>query len=127
QAAVRSGRETSADVAVEAVSLPVLHGDVSRERTEQVDVALGVVDGLPVVLRDIDNLEQPAGLDLATVVTQLLRPWQRGIGRKGLANLVIDLLELLEERIAAIGDDVPRTPHREVAPGLEDIGGLAIA
>jgi hypothetical protein len=89
QAAVWSGCETSADLAVEAVALPVLHGDVARERVQQVDVAPGVVDGFPVVPRDIDDLEQPAGLDLAAVVSQLLRAWQRGVGRTGLADLVM--------------------------------------
>ena len=58
---VGSLREASADLAVQTITLPVLHGDVARERVQQVDVALRVVRGLPVVLGDVDDLEEPAG------------------------------------------------------------------
>ena len=38
--------ETVAELPVQAVSLPALHGDMPGERVQQLDVALGVVDGL---------------------------------------------------------------------------------
>jgi hypothetical protein len=49
QEAIGSHGEASADIP-ESVALPILHGDVAREGVQQVDVAIGVVDGLPVVL-----------------------------------------------------------------------------
>jgi hypothetical protein len=100
---------------------------VARERVQKVDVALDVVDGLPVVLGDVDDLEEPACLDLIAVVGQLLRPRQCGAGREGLADLVVDFLELFEERVAVVGNDVARTSQREVAAGFQEIGCLGVA
>src|SRR6476469_8668213 len=119
QATVRSFGEASTDLAVEAVPLPVLHGDVAGEGVQQVDVALGVVHGLPVVLLDLDHLEEAAGFDVVTVVVQLLRSWQYGVRRERLADLVVDLLQLREEAIAAVGDHMARSPQREVAVRLQ--------
>jgi hypothetical protein len=45
---VRVAAHTETDLGVEPLPLPVLHGDVAGERVEQLDVAVGVVDALPV-------------------------------------------------------------------------------
>ena len=50
--------EATPDLAVQAFALPVRHCDVSGERVEQLDVALGVVSGLPVVLPGLEQLEE---------------------------------------------------------------------
>jgi hypothetical protein len=100
---------------------------VARERVQQVDVALRVVHRFPVVLLDVDDLEEAAGLDLVAVVVQLLRPRHCGVGREGLADLVIDLLQLVEERVAVVGDHVARPPQREVAARLQGVGRPAVA
>lgn len=93
--------EATTDLAEKALPLPSSHGDVIRERAEQIDVTVGVVDGLPVVLADVDHLEPARALDLVAVVGQFAWPGSDGIGRGPFANLVVDLLELLEERVAS--------------------------
>ncbi len=45
--------EAATDLAVEALALPVLHGDVAGEGVEQLDVAAGVVDLNPVKVLDV--------------------------------------------------------------------------
>lgn len=62
--------ETTTDLPVQAVPLPVLHGYVPGESVEQLDVAL-VVDRLPVILGDVEHLEQPVRLDLLPLVLEL--------------------------------------------------------
>jgi hypothetical protein len=97
---IRPCCEAPSDLPVEALSLPVLHGDMPREGIEQVDVAVGVVHHLPVELTDVEHLEQ-------TARSRALRARQRRVRRQSLADLVVDLLDLQEERIAVVGDDVP--------------------
>src|SRR5438132_510967 len=53
--------EASTDLAVEAISLPILHCDVAGERVQQVDVALRVVDGLPVLEARLDHVDVEPG------------------------------------------------------------------
>jgi hypothetical protein len=55
---------------VEAFALPADHGDVAGEGVEQLDVAVGVVDLLPVEVADVGHLEQAAGVDLGCLVGQ---------------------------------------------------------
>src|SRR6204780_2714319 len=105
------------DLAVEPFPLPVRHRDVPGERLEQRDIALGVVDLLPVEVPDMRDLEQPAGLDLVCVHGYLARARPGAIGRQPLADLVVHLLELLEERIAVVGYQVRGTPERQGASG----------
>jgi hypothetical protein len=95
---------------------------VPGERVEELDVLLGRIDPFPAVLADRGDLEEPAGLDPGPVVGQLARPRPRPIGRYPLADLVVDILDFLEERIAAVGRPrrtsaaVARDP-RPYAPG----------
>lgn len=102
---VRAFGQPPSYLSVEPLALPVAHCDVAGEGVEQIDVPVGVVGGLPVELRDVHDLEQPACLDLASLVGQLAWPRDRGVGRQSLADLVVDLLNLGEERIPVVGDD----------------------
>jgi hypothetical protein len=61
---VGTERHPPPDLAVETVPLRIGHHDVAGERVEQVDVALRVVDRLPIELAGLDNVETPAGCDL---------------------------------------------------------------
>src|SRR5215213_2860393 len=127
QETVGTSCEPPANLAVEPFSLPLRHRDVPGEGVQQVDVALRVVHGLPVGLTSLDDVEQPAGLDVASIIVQLLRTGHRRARRQGFADLVVHLLELLEEGIAVVGDDMPRTPQGEMAARLQHRCRLAVA
>jgi hypothetical protein len=99
---------------------------VIGERAEQFDVLLGVVDPLPVVLADPGHLEQPAGLDPGPVVFEFPRPGANRVRRHPLADLVVDLLDLLEERIAPIGEHVPLRPKRQVPSRPQRLPGALV-
>lgn len=124
---VRASVQTPSYLPVEPLALPVAHCDVAGEGVEQIDVPVGVVGGRPVELRDVNDLEQPACLDLASLVRQLAWPWDRRVGRQSLTDLVVDLLDLDEERIPVVGDDVLCSPERELAPRSQCFGGLHAA
>jgi hypothetical protein len=96
---------------------------VPGERAEQLDVLLGVVHPLPVVLPDPGHFEQPAGLDPGPVVFEFPRPGADRVRRHPLADLVVDLLDLLEERIAPIGEHVLGRPKRQVPAGPQRLPG----
>jgi hypothetical protein len=96
---------------------------VPGERVEQLDVLLGPVHPLPVVLPDSGHVEQPAGLDPGPVVFELPRPRADRVRRHSLADLVVDVLDLLEERIAAIGEHVLLRPQRQVPAGPQRLPG----
>src|SRR5579875_677594 len=104
--AVRPAGETAADLTVEPFPLPCVHGDVPGEGVEQADVALGVIDAFPVEVADVDDVEQSARLDLGRAVRKLPRAGEAVPGGHALADLVVDVLDLGEERVAAIRDDV---------------------
>ena len=62
--------QAQAYFAAEAFAFPAGHGDVAAEGVEQLDVAVGVVDLLPVEVADVGHLEQAAGVDLGCLVGQ---------------------------------------------------------
>jgi hypothetical protein len=101
---------------------------VPGERAEQLDVLLGAVDLFPVVLTDAGHLEQPARLDPGPVAFELTRPEPRLTGRQPFADLLVDLLDLAEERITAVGKhvrllpdgQVPARPQRLPGPPVPD-------
>jgi len=68
QAAVGSLGEASADLRVEAVPLPGVHGDVAGEGVEEAEVLVRGVAVLPVEVASDDVAEQAAVLDLRAVV-----------------------------------------------------------
>ncbi len=76
---------------------------------QQIDVAVGVVDDLPVVLPDLNDVEQPTRVDVIAVIVELLRARHRDVRREGLVDLVVDLLQFFEERVAVVGDDMTST------------------
>src|SRR5580704_11154015 len=115
------------DLPVEPVLLPLLHGDVAGERAEQRDVALRVVDPLPVEVPDSRHLEQPARLDLGALLPQFARAGGTLSGRLPFTDLVVDLLNLAEERVAATGKHVQGAPEREVTARAEHLPGAAVA
>ena len=87
---------------------------VSGERAEQPDVLLGGVDPLPVVLADRDHVEEPAVLDLGPVVGKFPRPGPGHAGRQPPADLLVDLLDLVEERITPVREHVLLLPDGQV-------------
>jgi hypothetical protein len=96
---------------------------VPGERVEQLDVLLGPVNPFPVVLADPGHFEQPAGLDPGPVVFEFPRPDADRVRRHPLADLLVDLLDLLEERIAPIGEHVLLRPQRQVPAGPQRLPG----
>ena len=119
--------EPAPDLGVQALALPRGHRDVAGEGVEQPDVALRVVDDLPVVLVNAHNVEKPRRLDLASEVGQLARPRAGGIRREPLPNLVVDILELAEDGVAAVGKHMRRRPERQVPAGPKKVERLAVA
>jgi hypothetical protein len=97
------------------------------ERAEQLDVRLGVIDLLPAVLADPGHLEQPAGLDPGPLVGQFPRPRPGRSERQPLVDLVVDVLDLPEERIAAGGEHVLGRPQGQVPAGPQRRPGPLIA
>jgi hypothetical protein len=98
---------------------------VTGERLEELDVLLGRIDPFPAVLTDRGDLEEPAGLDPGPVVGQLTGPRPRRAGRQPFADLVVDVLDLFEERVAAVGKGVlgrstARRPRRTSAAVARD-------
>jgi hypothetical protein len=83
------------------------HGDVAGEGAQQTDVALGVVVHRPVQVLDV---EEPGGLDLLALIGQLARSRMRRTRGQTLAYGVVYLLDLIEERVAAGGEDVGGAP-----------------
>jgi hypothetical protein len=90
---------------------------VVGERAEQLDVLLGAIDLLPVVLADPGHLEQPAGLDPGAVAFEFSRPRPGHPARPPLADLVVGVLDLAEERITSVRDHVPLRPQGQVPAG----------
>jgi hypothetical protein len=80
------------------------------ERAEQLDVLLRAIDPFPAVLADPGYLEQPAGLYFLPVIRKLARPGPGRAVRQSLADLLVDLLDLIEERIAPVGEHVLLRP-----------------
>ena len=97
------------------------------ERAEQLDVRLGVVDPLPAVLADPGHLEQPAGFDPGPLVGQFPRPRPGRPGRQPLADLVVDVLDLPEERIAPVGEHMRARPQGQVPAGPQRRPGPLVA
>jgi len=117
KAAVRSLSEAPSDFCVEVVALRCLHGDVAGGRVEQREVPLGVVADLPVELANDDVFEQAALFDLGPVLEQAAGPRRvRALGYP-LADPLVDIPDLNEEWVTAVGDYVGGAPEGEVASG----------
>src|SRR5690348_12489936 len=115
---VAAQRQPPPDLAVQPAALPLRHVQVPGERLEELDVLLGWIDPFPAVPKDRGDLEEPAGLDPGPVVGQLAGPPPpRRAGRQPLADLVVDVLDFLEERIAAVGKGVLGRPEGEMTAG----------
>jgi hypothetical protein len=103
QAAAGPPGQPAADLTVQTIALPWGHGDMAGERAEQAYVRLRVVADLPVEMADGDAGEQAGLRDLGPLVGQLTRPGKARARRQALADLVVDVLELAEERVAPAG------------------------
>jgi hypothetical protein len=126
QAAAGPPGQPTADLTVQTVALPWGHGDMAGERAEQAYVRLRVVADLPVEMADGDAGEQAGLRDLGPLVGQLTRPGKARARRQALADLVVDVLELAEERVAPGGDYVFRRPEGEVTTGTQQVPGLPV-
>jgi len=120
---VPAQRQPPPDLAVQPSPLPLRHGQVPGERAEQLDVLLGRVDALPIVLADRGDLKEPAGLDPGPVIGELAGTRLRRAGRQAFADLVVDVLDLAEERVAAVGKHVLRRPHGQVTARAQRLPG----
>jgi hypothetical protein len=87
---------------------------MAGEGVQQLDVALGVVHALPVEVLDVNDLEEPARLDLVLALLELAGPQPRSAGRNPLTDLVVDVLDLAEERVPAVWQHVLGVPEGEV-------------
>ena len=89
--------------------------------------AVGVVRRLPVDVAHGRHLEQPAALDLDGLLGQLAGCGEHVVLRQPLTDLVVDLLDLLEERVAAHRAHVVGAPEREVPVRPEHLVGPPVA
>src|SRR5215472_2865110 len=125
-AAIGPRRQAPPDLGVQAVTLRRRHRDVAGERIEQPDVLLRCVADLPIELLNDHDLERAAPFNLRAQVGHFSRPMEDRPGRQALADLVIDVLDLTEERVAVIGHDVLGSPHRKVPAAPQQCPGLAV-
>src|ERR1041385_6112542 len=123
----RPPTEAPTYLSVQMVTLPVVHRDVAREGVQHLDVALDVVDPLPVEVPNMDALEQPAGLDLVPPLRELAGPQPLGAGRDALTDLVVDVLDLGEERVPAVWPHMLGVPEGEVAARRQGLPGPRVA
>ncbi len=124
--AVRAQRQPPPDLAVEPVPLPLCHRDVTGERVEQADILRRCVADLPAEAPQSHVGEQAGGLDLGGEVRECLR---RGVGpalRQSLTDLVVDVLDVAEERVAVRRDHVDPFPEGQVAAGPQQLPRLAV-
>jgi hypothetical protein len=122
---VPAQREPPPDLAVQPVPLPFRHGQVPGERVQQLDILLRRVDAFPVVLADGGDLEQVIRFDLALGKLTGAQPVRAG--RHPLTDLVVDVLDLAEERVPAVGVHVFRRPGSQVAAGPQRLPGPLVA
>src|SRR5262249_60107969 len=92
----------------------------------QPDVAVGVVPGFPVEMAEGDVAEQAGRLDLAPGVWQLARPDGHRSRRQPLAYLVVDVLDLGKERVAAVRQHVRSLPEGQMAAGTQQFPGSLV-
>src|SRR5687768_11392274 len=97
--AIGSFLQSAANLPVQAVALPWLHCDVTRERVEQCEITIRVVCHLPVVVVDRDHLEESASFDLGPVLGERARLGPPRALRKPFADLLVDLLKVTKERV----------------------------
>ena len=58
----------------------------------------------------MDHIEETTRLDLVGVVWQFTRPWPGSIGRKTLADLLVNALNVMEESVTLFREDMLRVP-----------------
>lgn len=107
--------------------MPCLHGDVVGEGVEQAEVLVGVVADLPVEVTNSDDVEEATCFDLVSAVGQLARPDGNPSVGQSLADLVVDVLDSGEDRIAVFGDDVGGAPECEVTAGAQQLPSTPVA
>src|SRR5579884_1708166 len=124
---VRAVGQAPADLAVEVLALCLLHRDVPRERVQQRQVRVGVVGDLPDVAPHLHVAEVAALDDPRRVVGHLVgrRRWAGLV--VALADGVVDVLDLGEERVEARRKAVMGGPEREVTAGTQEAMRLRIA
>src|SRR5439155_14412925 len=104
--------DSRADLAVEARALRSVHGDMAREGVEQSDVLVSGVELLPDVPPHPDLVEETALLDLGGVIGHVRRPSRRPFAVPALADRVVDVLDLGEERVEPGGKRMLGAPER---------------
>src|SRR3954452_2101890 len=119
--------QSAPDLRVQAMPLPRLHRDMTRESVKQPDVAVSVVGDLPVEVAHQDWFEQSAGVDVLAVLRQLTRPGVRRALGQAFADLVVNLLQVGEEPVPALRKDVRGTPERQVASRPEQLPRAPVA
>src|SRR5882672_8770616 len=110
--AVGTPGQPAPDLAVETVPLPPGHVDVAGERVEQADVLLGGVPDLPVEAAHRDAGEQAAARYLGPLVRQVGGLQEGPPARQALADLVVHILDLAEERVTGRGHNMRGGPER---------------
>ena len=120
-------RETLPDFFVEVVALSCLHGDVAGEGVKQSEILLGVVAQFPVEVANDNVLEEPDSFDLAAIVGQFGGSWTGCVLGQTLADLVVDLLELDEEWVTAVGEHVGGAPEGEMPAGAQQLPGPLVS
>jgi hypothetical protein len=93
---------------------------------EERDVLVTRVRRLPDVAPDLDVLEEATGLDFCRVVLDLARPKWWPLAGVALADRVVGLLDLAEERIEPFWESMGRAPERQVTTVAKKLMRFAI-
>jgi hypothetical protein len=122
-----AGADAGADGVIQVRPLGRVHGDVAGEGVEQRQVLRSGVRLLPHVAADGDRgAEQPGGHDLGRQhVGHVLGSGRRPhVARPGLADVLVDRLDLGEERVEAQGKGMGCLPDGHVPAGAQHRVGL---
>ena len=106
-----------ADVAVEVVALFGIERDVAGEGVEEVDVLFRRVHQFPDVAARLEVAEEAGDFDLFSHVGNVC--WERPFDDLVLADGLVDLLDVAEERVGVFREGVAAADDRERAARLE--------
>jgi hypothetical protein len=123
---VRAPRQALSDLGEQPLPAFGWHRYVTRECSEQVDVALGVVVDCPIEVFDGHDVKQARSLDFGSLLRKLTgRGSQRVLGQS-LTDGVVDLLKVGEEGISVGREDMLGAPYCQVSTGPQGLCGELI-
>ena len=114
---IRATADPLPHLRVEERSLRRLHRQMPRERLEKCDVLVRRVAGLPQVAAHFNVLEEAGRLELRSLIGDQLRRRRRPLAVPALADRVVHVLDLGEERVEAGREGVAAFQNARCPPG----------